>query len=90
MLLTAFTSRSRHPANGTKPDLPAKIICTARVVSDCVPDKAKIRDPLQGQAADVFAGQLAADRVPSVRAIREQFHVGRSRAHDCRTTSLRE
>ena len=31
MLVTAFTSRPRHPANGTKPDLPAKIICTMRL-----------------------------------------------------------
>jgi hypothetical protein len=28
MLVTAFTSRPPHPANGTNPDLPAKIICT--------------------------------------------------------------
>jgi len=33
-------------------------------------------DPLQERAAELFAGQLAADRVPSVRAIRAQLHVG--------------
>jgi hypothetical protein len=50
-------------------------------------------DPLQEQAAELFAEQLAADRVPSVRAIRAQLHVGQSRAQrlrDCLVaTSLR-
>jgi hypothetical protein len=33
-------------------------------------------DPRQEQAVEVFAEQLAADRVPSIRAIRTQLHVG--------------
>jgi hypothetical protein len=33
-------------------------------------------DPLEEQAAEVFAEQLAADRVPSIRAIRAELHVG--------------
>ena len=37
-------------------------------------------DPLQEQVAEVFAEQLAANRVPSVRAIRAQLHVGQPRA----------
>jgi hypothetical protein len=37
-------------------------------------------DPLQEQAAELFAEHLAADRVPSVRAIRAQLHVGQPRA----------
>ncbi|MGD0705013.1 MAG: hypothetical protein ABSA02_34640 [Trebonia sp.] len=41
-------------------------------------------DPLQEQAAELFAGQLAADRVPSVRAIRAQLHVGQPRAQRLR------
>jgi hypothetical protein len=41
-------------------------------------------DPLREQAAEVFAAQLAADRVPSVRAIRAQLHVGQSRAQRLR------
>ena len=41
-------------------------------------------DPLQKQAAELFAGQLAADRVPSVRAIRAELHVGRARAQRLR------
>lgn len=41
-------------------------------------------DPLQEQAAELFAAQLAADRVPSVRAIRAQLHVGQSRAQRLR------
>jgi hypothetical protein len=32
----------------------------------------------------VFAEQLAADRVPSARAIRNQLHVGQSRAQRLR------
>ena len=41
-------------------------------------------DPLEGQAAELFAEQLAADRVPSVRAIRAQLHVGQPRAQRLR------
>ena len=41
-------------------------------------------DPLQEQAAEVFAGDLAADRVPSIRAIRAQLHVGQPRAQRLR------
>jgi hypothetical protein len=41
-------------------------------------------DPLQGQAAELFAEQLAADRIPSVRAIRAQLHVGQPRAQRLR------
>jgi hypothetical protein len=41
-------------------------------------------DPLQGTAAEVFAKQLAADRVPSIRAIRAQLHVGQPRAQRLR------
>jgi hypothetical protein len=60
------------------------VIRGSRLVPDAVPGKAESRDPLQEQAAEVFAGQLAADRVPSVRAIRAQFHVGQPRAHRLR------
>ena len=41
-------------------------------------------DPLRERAAEVFAEQLAADRVPSIRAIRAQFHVGQPRAQRLR------
>jgi hypothetical protein len=37
-------------------------------------------DPLQAKAAETFAGDLAASRVPSVRAIRARLHVGQQRA----------
>jgi hypothetical protein len=37
-------------------------------------------DPLQEQAAQAFAEDLAANRVPSVRAIRARLHVGQPRA----------
>jgi hypothetical protein len=39
-----------------------------------------VRDPLQEHAAKIFAGQLAADRVPSIREIRAQLDVGQARA----------
>jgi len=37
-------------------------------------------DPLLEQASELFAGHLAAARVPSIRVIRAQLHVGRPRA----------
>ena len=37
-------------------------------------------DPLKVQAVQVFADDLAAGRVPSVRAIRARLHVGQPRA----------
>jgi len=43
-----------------------------------------VPDPLQEQAAEIFADELAADRVPSVRAIRAQLHVGQPRAQRLR------
>jgi hypothetical protein len=60
------------------------VIRSSQAVPDGVPGKAEAGDPLQGRAAEVFAGQLAADRVPSVRAIRAQFHVGQPRAQRLR------
>jgi hypothetical protein len=41
-------------------------------------------DPLQERAAEVFAEQLSAERVPSVRAIRAELHVGQPRAQRLR------
>jgi hypothetical protein len=41
-------------------------------------------DPLGEQATAVFAAELAADRVPSVRAIRAALHVGQPRAQRLR------
>jgi hypothetical protein len=52
----------------------------SQVVRDSVPGKAGARDPLHEQAVEAFAGLLAADRVPSVRAMRARFHVGQPRA----------
>ena len=42
-------------------------------------------DPLQAQAAQVFAEDLSDSRVPSVRAIRAQLHVGQPRAQRVRS-----
>jgi hypothetical protein len=41
-------------------------------------------DPLREQAGELSAAQLAADRIPSVRAIRAQLHVGQPRAQRLR------
>jgi hypothetical protein len=41
-------------------------------------------DPLQAQAAEEFAGEVAAGRVPSVRMIRARLHVGQPRAQRVR------
>jgi hypothetical protein len=49
-------------------------------VPECMPDT----DPLQVQASHAFAVELAAGRVPSVRAIRARLHVGRPRAQRVR------
>jgi hypothetical protein len=47
-------------------------------------DSGSVVDPLGKQAAIVFAADLAADRVPSVRAIRTALHVGQPRAQRLR------
>ena len=41
-------------------------------------------DPLQVQAARAFADHLAANRVPSIRAIRSRLHIGQPRAQQIR------
>ena len=46
------------------------VIRGSQAVSDGVSGSADNPDPLGEQAAGIFAGQLTADRVPSVRAIR--------------------
>ena len=60
------------------------VIRSSQVPPDAAPETAHEADPLQGRAAELFAGQLAANRVPSVRAIRAQLHVGRPRAQRLR------
>jgi hypothetical protein len=45
---------------------------------------APVVDPLGEQATVVFAAELAADHVPSVRAIRAALHVGQPRAQRLR------
>ena len=56
------------------------VIRSSQAAPDGASGSAGIPDPLQEQAAEVFAGHLAADRVPSIRAIRAQLHVGQPRA----------
>ena len=60
------------------------VIRGSQVLSDGISDSADNPDPLREQAVDIFADQLAADRVPSIRAIRAQLHVGQPRAQRLR------
>jgi hypothetical protein len=41
-------------------------------------------DPMQAQAAEAFAGEVADGRVPSIRVIRARLHVGQPRAQRVR------
>jgi hypothetical protein len=60
------------------------VIHSSQVPPGAAPGTGLGADPLQERAAELFAGQLAADRVPSVRAIRAQLHVGQPRAQRLR------
>ena len=50
------------------------------VAPECMPDP----DPLQAEAVQAFAGELAAGGVPSVHMIRAWLHVGQPRAQRLR------
>lgn len=54
-------------------------------ITPCAHDDVLPVDPLGRRAAAVFAAELAADRVPSIRAIRTELHVGQTRAQRLRT-----
>jgi hypothetical protein len=60
------------------------VIRSSQVPAGGAPETENDADPLQEQAAELFADDLAADRVPSVRAIRAQLHVGQPRAQRLR------
>jgi hypothetical protein len=49
-----------------------------------VPGAVSGTDPLRVQAAEVFAADVAAGRLPSIRAIRSRLHVGQPRAQQVR------
>jgi uncharacterized protein DUF2637 len=65
-------------------ELPMMVIRSSQAPADGTPETGLDADPLREQATELFAGQLAADRVPSVRAIRVQLHVGQPRAQRLR------
>jgi hypothetical protein len=56
------------------------VIRSSQVPAYGMPETDHGTDPLREQAAELFAEQLADDRIPSVRAIRAQLHVGQPRA----------
>jgi hypothetical protein len=60
------------------------VVRSSQAKSDGATNRQTAGDPLQEQAAEVFAEQLAADRLPSIRAIRSQLHVGQLRAQRLR------
>jgi hypothetical protein len=60
------------------------VIRSSQVPAGGMPETGHDADPLLQQAAELFAEQLAADRVPSVRAIRAQLRVGQPRAQRLR------
>ena len=60
--------------------LPGAATALGRVPTECMPGT----DPLHVQAAQAFAVELAAGRVPSVRAIRARLDVGQPRAQRVR------
>jgi hypothetical protein len=49
-----------------------------------VPDRVPEVDPLAGQAGQVFADELEAGRISSIRVIRSHLHVGQPRAQQIR------
>jgi hypothetical protein len=60
------------------------VIRSAQGAPDARPSTAGAPDPLCEQAAEIYAEHLAADRVPSIRAIRARLHVGQPRAQRLR------
>jgi hypothetical protein len=60
------------------------VIRSSQMESGSTADSLGPADPLHEQAAKMFAEQLAADQVPSIRAIRAQLHVGQPRAQRLR------
>jgi hypothetical protein len=65
------------------------VIRSSQAAFDDMSDSRTTADPLQEQAAQVFAEQLAADRVPSIRTIRALLHVGQPRAQRARLSRRR-
>lgn len=61
------------------------IIRSSQREADGASDSGHDSDPLQEQAAE----QLAADRVPSIRSIRAQLHIGQARAQRLRDYLVR-
>jgi hypothetical protein len=60
------------------------VIRSSQAEADDSSEGQPVADPLQEHAAELFAEQLAADRVPSIRAIRTQLRVGQPRAQRLR------
>jgi hypothetical protein len=60
------------------------VIRSSQMPAGAAPGTEHGADPLQATAAEVFAEQLAADRVPSIRDIRAHLHVGQPRAQRLR------
>ena len=59
------------------------VIRRSQVPADGTLEAENDADPLHEQAAELFAGQLAADRVPSVRARSELSYTSANHVHNC-------
>jgi hypothetical protein len=60
------------------------VIRSSQAAPDGITNSVDNSDPLGEKAAKIFADQLAADRVPSIRAIRARLHVSQPRAQRVR------
>jgi hypothetical protein len=60
------------------------VIRSSQLQASATSENERAADALQKQAVVVFAEQLASERVPSMRAIRAELHMGQSRAQRLR------
>lgn len=60
------------------------VIRGSQIPADSTPEGARHGDPPQEKAAELYAEQLAGYRVPSVRTVRAQLHIGQPRAQRVR------
>ena len=84
VMLDSVRRKTPAPALVGSYELLMMVIRSSQAAFDGTSDSRTTADTLQEQAAQVFVEQLAADRVPSIRTIRAQLHVGQPRAQRLR------
>lgn len=75
--------RRTQPVPAPDSVLPA-VPANACAISEGVSGRESLAEPLRVQAEEVFAADLAAGQVPSIRVIRSRLRVGQSRAQQVR------